>query len=683
MKTICPCLTLGHKVVVFMVLASSLLSVSSCATGASSTEILRSTWTVAELEGQCNLAIKDMEDALNHLAAQPLEGKANLMALEDITTQFSEKVSPVVFMNSVHQDANIRKASSACEEKIGQVMAEIFTRRDLYNLIKDIDQKTLNAGEQRLLFETKRAFENNGLKLQDPKKYQRVRDILKQMAAYQVQFAANLVNDQSKVVLSEADLAGVSADLKAALTKEADGKYSVAAHGPLYIQLMQNVEKAEVRKRLLSANQNRAADKNVALLEKTIKLRQEMAALLGFKSWADYRTNGRMAQNAANVEKFLQDLRQKLQKRNQQDLAKLLAYKKTLDPQAKTVESWDTTYLAYQLKKRDYQIDDEEIRPYFPLDKVLPEMLSIYGHLFGVDFKLRPDIKVWHPDVLAFEVLDKDTGNLRAYFFADLFPRDGKYDHFAAFPLLSGFKEKDGSYHKPVAAVVANFNAPTPEKPSLLNHDELETLFHEFGHIMHQILTKAPYASLSGTSVEQDFVESVSQMMEHWVWQPEVLERISQDWRQKEASPLPQVLIDRLLAAKDFNQGSFYTRQLWLAIMDLTYHTQKGAVDTTKISNDLYRQIITLQPLANGHFQGTFGHLMGGYDAGYYGYLWSKVYADDMFTRFAPDVFSAKVGREFCKNILEQGNMQDNGVLLRNFLQREPSPNAFLKNLGL
>jgi len=228
---------------------------------------------------------------------------------------------------------------------------------------------------------------------------------------------------------------------------------------------------------------------------------------------------------------------------------------------------------------------------------------------------------------------------------------------------------------------VANFNAPTKDKPSLLSHDELETLFHEFGHIMHQTLTKAPYASLAGTSVETDFVESVSQMMEHWVWEPAVLKRISEDWRSKEV--LPDQLIKRLLAARDFNQGSFYTRQLWLALIDLAYHTRPGKIDTTKVANDLYRQVITLEPLAGGHFQGTFGHLMGGYDAGYYGYLWSKVYADDMFTLFAPDIFSAQVGERFCRTILEQGNMKDNGQLLEDFLQRKPSSASFLKNLGL
>jgi thimet oligopeptidase len=375
-------------------------------------------------------------------------------------------------------------------------------------------------------------------------------------------------------------------------------------------------------------------------------------------------------------------LKGKLAIRNQQDFAQLLKFKQELDPAATKVDQWDIAFLSAQLQKRDFSIDIEKIREYFPADTAIAGMFEVYSKILGVKFVQVKDADVWSPDVNLYEVRDPSTDKLLAYFYADFVPRQGKYGHAAAFSLQFGRTLKNGNYTVPVSSIVANFTPPTADKPSLLTHDEVETLFHEFGHIMHQTLTRAPYASLSGTSVAQDFVEAPSQVLENWVWNAEILNIISGHY--KTGEKLPTDLLNKMLAARNFGQGTAYTKQLLYALFDMTIHTQAGAVDVTKTYDTLYAEIMGQEPLSGAHFAATFGHMMGGYDAGYYGYLWSEVYAQDMFSQFpANDLMNAEIGGRYRSIILEQGAMKDAIELLREFLGREPNAEAFFKKLGI
>lgn len=302
--------------------------------------------------------------------------------------------------------------------------------------------------------------------------------------------------------------------------------------------------------------------------------------------------------------------------------------------------------------------------------------------MLGVKFVEVKGADVWANDVKLYEIHNAADDQLIGYFYTDFVPRQGKYGHAAAFPLISGRVMSNGKYSVPVASIVANFTPPTADKPSLMTHDEVETFFHEFGHIMHQTLTKAPYASLSGSSVAQDFVEAPSQMLENWVWNPEILNILSSHYQT--GDKLPKDMLDKMIAARNFGQGTAYTKQLLYALFDMTIHTQQGSVDVTKTYDDLYRQIVGQEPIAGSHFAASFGHLMGGYDAGYYGYLWSEVYAQDMFSQFPPDdLMNQEVGSRYRTVILEQGSMKDAIDLLRGFLGREPNADAFFKKLGL
>jgi len=322
------------------------------------------------------------------------------------------------------------------------------------------------------------------------------------------------------------------------------------------------------------------------------------------------------------------------------------------------------------------------VREYFPADVVIKGMFDVYSQILGVTYVEVPNAPVWSAGVKEYEVRDKKDNRLIGYFYTDFYPREGKYGHAAAFSLIKGRSEK-GAYSYPIEAIVANLSAPTKDKPSLLPHKDVETMFHEFGHVMHGVLTRAPYSSLSGTSVTRDFVEAPSQMLENWVWEPAILEKISGHYTDH-TKKLPKDLLQKMLAARDFQQGRFNTRQLTFGLFDLAIHTDPGSIDVTKAYDEIFRELTGIDQAPNSHFPATFGHLMGGYDGGYYGYLWSKVYAQDMFTVFQKEgVLSAKAGARYRDNILAPGDMEDANVLLKKFLGREPNNKAFFKYLHI
>jgi thimet oligopeptidase len=297
-----------------------------------------------------------------------------------------------------------------------------------------------------------------------------------------------------------------------------------------------------------------------------------------------------------------------------------------------------------------------------------------------VRYEPAPEASRWHPDVQAFDIYEADGGEAFARFYMDLFPRPNKYGHAAAFTLRQGRVLADGTYQKPVSAIVANFTKPTAEQPSLLRHSEVEVLFHEFGHILHQTLTRARYGRFSGTATERDFVEAPSQMLEHWVWDAGVLQSFSRHYETGE--PLPDALLGAMIEAKNASSGVMALRQLFFANLDFTYHSPGFDGDTTATTERLHE--ITGFPYTPGtHFQSGFGHLFG-YDAGYYGYLWSQVFGDDMYTRFEEaGPLDTATGLAYRRAVLERGGSRDGAELVREFLGREPNTDAFLRELGL
>jgi thimet oligopeptidase len=665
---------------ILLVLLSLSFSAESIAAGLN---LIRSDYQKGEITQLCKQAIDVTKEKLNQIAKIPAAERtvsSTLLAMENITTDFSDQVMPLTFMGYVSTKEEQRKAGSDCEEQVNQFNVEVITRQDLYDAVREL--KPTSADEKRLLQETLKVFEMNGLKLSGKKRAQ-VKELKKKLAVAETQFGTRLNEDQTRIEVTEAELAGVPEDYKKELKKTADGlNYWVNTRSSDYTSFFETASNSEVRRKWWVAYLNRGGAENTRLLEEAIVIRQKIAKLMGFKTWVDYRANNRMAKNAKNIQEFLAGLEKKLSKRNQKDLSALLKLKRESEPNTKNLNQWDINYYARQLKKRDYSLDVDLVREYFPAEATVAGMFDVYSKILGVRFTQEKNAEVWSPDVQLYRIQNAADDRLIGYFYTDFVPRANKYGHAAAFPLIAARKTAAG-YSQPVAAVVANFAPPQNGKPSLLSHDEVETLFHEFGHIMHQTLTRAPFASLAGSSVANDFVEAPSQMLENWVWSAEILNKISGHYL-RPSEKLPEDLLKKMLAARDFNQGYLYTRQLVLGTADFKMHSTTGPVKVDAVFNQVYEKMMKIKPAEDTHFPQSFGHLMGGYDAGYYGYLWSEVYSQDMFTRFEKGgLLNAEIGSAYRRSILESGNMRDALDLVEEFLGRKSTPNAFFKRLGI
>jgi len=347
------------------------------------------------------------------------------------------------------------------------------------------------------------------------------------------------------------------------------------------------------------------------------------------------------------------------------------------------INLWDTRYYGRIREERVYNVDHQKLKSYFPLQVVTKGLLEIYETLLGLKFTQIPNPHVWHPDVSLYRVNDSQTNELVGHFYLDLHPREGKYGHAACFGLQPGCVLGDGSRQYPAAAMVANFTKPKPgeEESAVLEHDEVETFFHEFGHVMHQLCSRADYAFFSGTAVERDFVEAPSQMLENWVWERESLAKMSQHVKDK--TPIPEDLLQSLIKSRVANAGYLNRRQLFFALFDYYLHTAPKT-NTAELGAKLSRELLLVDQSPGTNMAGSFGHVAQSYDAQYYGYLWSEVFSDDMFLLFKKEgVLNQTVGRKYRENILEKGGSRDAADMLRDFLGREPSNEAFLRNKGL
>ncbi len=387
-----------------------------------------------------------------------------------------------------------------------------------------------------------------------------------------------------------------------------------------------------------------------------------------------------MAKNPERVATFYDELIPPLTAQGRKDLA-VMSELLEADTGDTRVRTWDWRYYDTQQRRTDYGVDPFEVASYFPMDAVLTGMFDMVQEVFGLDFNEVADPEVWHPDVRLYTIHDHESGEELAHFYLDLFPREGKYSHAAEFPLITSRRLEDGSYQNPVCAMVANFTKPTADTPSLLQHGEVETLFHEFGHVLHQNLGRTELARFSGTSVETDFVEAPSQIMQNWVWRADVLKKFAR--HHETGEPIPDTLVDQLVAARRLNIAVHQLRQLKYGWLDQAIHAPGPEKDLDEISREA--SDLSLLPIHEGTFDlASFGHLMGGYDAAYYSYMWAEVFGDDMFGRFELEgVTNPAVGMAYRREVLEKGGSVDADQMLIGFLGREPDNSAFLRKLGI
>ncbi len=606
-----------------------------------------------------------------------------IMGYERAFDNYGNALGMSGFLSYVSTDKKFRDAANDLQMQISQYMVDVATRRDVYKAIREYTDTNprLDPVQAKLVKEMLIGFKNSGMDLNDAD-LEKFKALNKEKAEYIIKFDKNIQEYKDPLAVTKEQLRGLGEDYIQKLSKTDDGKYLVTLDYPDYVPFMQNADDEQARKELEFKFNRRGGQENVELLEKTLTLRREIARLLGYKNHAELRLEDRMAKNPKTVMAFLKDLQKKLKPLGKKEDKEMIAYKNSkTGKNSRTLYSWESGYWSNKFRKENLELDSEKIKEYFPSQVVIDGMLDLFGGVFGITFE-PVDIPVWHPDVKAFKIKDKASGELVAYFYMDLYPREGKYKHAACFGLVEGEEKQDGTYQNPFVAIVANLNKPSGDTPSLLKHSEVETLFHEFGHVLHNALTKAKYSAFSGTSVSWDFVEAPSQMLERWAWDPQVLKKISRHYKTGEA--LPDDLIKRMIAAKNFGAGGMYLRQDFFAQYDMTLHTADTTPDTTKLYFELTKKIRGL-PLTKGTIpQASFGHIMGGYDAGYYGYLWSEVIAEDFFGEFKKNgIFNPETGLKFRREILEKGGTLDEEKMVENFLGRPADNKPFLKSIGL
>lgn len=627
-----------------------------------------------------------LEKDLAALIAIPAEERTfenTIMGYERAFDKYSEALGMSGFLSYVSTDKNFRDTALALQMQISQYMVDVATRRDVYKAIREYTDTNpqLDSIQAKLVKEMLIGFKHSGMDLSD-EDLEKFKALNKEKAEHVIKFDKNVQEYKDPLAVTREELQGLGEDYIGKLEKTEDGKFLVTLDYPDYVPFMLNADNEQARKALEYKYNRRGGEENVVLLEKTLTLRREIAHLLGYKTHADLKLENRMAKNPRTVMSFLKDLQKKLKPMSKKEDKEMLAYKNSkTGKKSRTLYPWESGYWSNKYRKENLNLDSEKIKEYFPSQVVISGMLDLFGGIFGITFE-PADIPVWHPDVKAFKIKDVASGELISYFYMDLYPREGKYKHAACFDLVGGEEKEDGTYQIPFVAIVANMNKPSADTPSLLKHGEVETLFHEFGHVLHNALTKSKYGAFSGTSVSWDFVETPSQMLERWAWDPAVLKKISKHYKTGET--LPEDLIARMIKAKNFGAGGGYLRQNFFAQYDMTLHTSKETPDTTQLYFDLTKKIRALPLTKNTIPQASFGHIMGGYDAGYYGYLWSEVIAEDCFSEFEKHgIFNPEIGLKFRREILEKGGTLEEEEMVQNFLGRPVDNGPFLKSIGL
>ncbi|CAH3175310.1 unnamed protein product [Porites lobata] len=628
-------------------------------------------------------------DAVGALKPEELTYENCLKALSDDTAEYHTAKSNLDFPQHVSTDKEIRTASTEADRKLSEFEVEVSMRKDVFdNLVafKERNIGPLSPEASRVLERLIKLGKRNGLHL--PEEVQKeIKAIKSRMSSLEIDFNKNLNEENTILEFTNEELAGMQEDFINSLEKTDAGLNKVTLKYPHYFPITRKASNPKTRQRIEYAFNRRCIQENTPILEELVELRKKMADLLGYPTHASYITELRMSKTAEAVSSFLSELCSKLRPLGDADLAEMLSLKeaecKELGHEYDgKINYWDMRYYMTMVEEKKYAVDQNKLKEYFPLHIVTKGLLDIYQELLGLRFEEIQNPHVWHKDIQMFSVKDVASGDVIGYFYLDLFPREGKFGHAACFGLQPGCLLADGTRQLSVAAMVANFTRATADHPSLLTHQEVETFFHEFGHVMHQICAKTNFALFSGTHVERDFVEAPSQMLENWCWEKEPLHRMSAHY--KDSSALTDEMLEKLIASRNANTGVFNLRQILLATFDQTIHTQAKA-NTAEIFSKLSSEILRIPSTPGTNMPASFGHLAGGYDAQYYGYLWSEVFSMDMFhTRFKKEgIMNPIVGLDYRKFILQPGGTLDASEMLKNFLSREPNQDAFLASKGL
>jgi thimet oligopeptidase len=647
-----------------------------------------STLSAGDIVEATEASIQEARKSLEKLYSIPEEKRTfnnTMLGLDNIYNNVENVYGSISLMGSVHPVDEIRDLANESISEFAKFYNEIQLDENLYRAVKEFsttdEAKQLAGYKAKFVKETVEDFERNGFALSKEKR-EELKIINDKLSDLSIKFQQNIAEVDDYLIVNESEIDGLPDDYKKSRVLE-DGNYKIDLSYPSYIPYMQFSKSDKARKELYTMFRNRAADDNLEILSKVLVLRKGMAQMLGYNTYAEYRVGDRMAKTPQNVWDFENGLIDNVKEKAKIDYDELLEVKRTetKDNTVELIQPWESAYYNNILLKDKYELDQNLVKEYFEANNVISGLFNISQQLFGVEFEEVTPASVWQDDVRLYSV--KKDGKVISRFYIDLFPRPNKFSHAACFPMKGG-KTTDDGYQLPTAALVCNFPAPMDDVPSLLSHDQVETFFHEFGHVLHNVLTQTELSSHSGTSVSRDFVEAPSQIFENWTWNYDAVTLFAKHYKTGETLPLE--LFEKMIAAKNVGSGLATIQQVYYGTIDFTLHDKydpTGSKTTTDVLKELQNEI-TLFPFLDGtHMQASFGHLMG-YAAGYYGYLWSRVYAQDMFSVFEKNgVMDKETGLKYRDVILANGGSRDELGMVIEFLGREPNQDAFLKSIGL
>ncbi|EGR3963253.1 oligopeptidase A [Vibrio cholerae] len=650
-------------------------------------------------------AIADCRHTIDKvLAENPQPSWESVIApIEEVDDRLSRIWSPVSHMNSVVNSDELREAYESCLPLLSEYSTWVGQHKGLFEAYKTIKESAefakLDRAQQKTISDSLRDFELSGigLPLQEQKRYG---EISKRMSELGSKFSNNVLDATmgwTKQITDVNLLAGMPESALAAAQAAAEAKglegYLLTLDIPSYLPVMTYCDNQALRKEVYEAYVTRASDRgpnagkwdNSEIIAEQLKLRHEIARMLGFSTYSEKSLATKMAQTTDQVLGFLNDLASKAKPQGEREVEELRQFAES-EFGVKQLELWDIAYYSEKQKQYLFEISDEELRPYFPEQKVVNGLFEVLSRLFGMQVKERQGVDVWHESVRFFDIFDAQ-GTLRGSFYLDLYAREHKRGGAWMDECRVRRTTDSGALQTPVAYLTCNFNRPVGDKPALFTHDEVTTLFHEFGHGIHHMLTQVEVGAVSGINgVPWDAVELPSQFLENWCWQEEALAFISGHYQTGE--PLPKAMLDKMLAAKNFQSAMFILRQLEFGLFDFTLHTTYDPEVGPKVLETLAevkKKVAVLPGLEWNRFSHSFSHIFaGGYSAGYYSYLWAEVLSADAFSRFEEEgIFNRETGQSFLNNILEMGGSEEPMELFKRFRGREPQIDALLRHAGI
>ncbi len=623
----------------------------------------------AEIAPLCQRSIAQAKAQIEKLKALPMARvsvKTVLGAWNELEITLQDIDGSIGLLSQTSPDAEVRKAAEACDLLLSALPNEYLQSDALSARVRAVQARDpVDAMARQKILQD---FEAGGVNLA-PAERERAKAIFERIDKLSQDFSRNVREGKTQLAFGEAALLGVPAAALVKRARNADGNYLFGLDYPEYDAIMNNAQADATRHDFWLAFQQRGGQANLDILKETVQLRLELARLMGEASFADWTLKRRMAGSARAVNDFLGDVQSRVEALEREELEQLRLEKVKFTGVADAVlKRWDVAFYQQRLKKERYSVDQSVVRAQFPTEPTIAWMMKVTSTLYGVQFRLNKQLPVWQADVRGYDVFEAGSGKYLSSFYLDLFPREGKYKHAAAFGVRS---VSLAAGRTPVSVLVTNFNREG------FDQSELRTLFHEFGHIMHGVLSRTRYVINAGTHVKRDFVEAPSQMYEDWPRRPEVTRLFAQVC--PSCKPIDPELIARMNASRAFGQGIQYARQTQYAAFDMSLH-RSVAVDPMQAWIDLESK----SPL--GYESGTmvpaaFGHVMGGYAAGYYGYMWSQVMALDMRSAFGANAMDTKVGARYRQLILERGSEREPGELVQEFLGRKPTADAFFREI--